>query len=147
MIASINTLSKKPSLKIFCIDCNKMGITSLGNAFEDLGKFDVNMPFQGYEDWEFWLRFGISGKNFLYLPQVTFDYRVTGTSMIRSFTEEMSAQCTNYTANKHAISYARQFKLLNKENADLQESHTSLNKRMQKVTDNLFYKAFKKVMG
>ena len=117
------------------------------SVFEDLGKYDVNMPFQGYEDWEFWLRCGINGKNFHYLPLVTFDYRVSETSMIRSFTEEMSTQCINYIANKHAISYARQFKLLYKENADLQKTHTSLNKRMQKVTDNVFYKAFKKIKG
>jgi glycosyltransferase involved in cell wall biosynthesis len=117
------------------------------SVFEDLGRYDVDMPYQGYEDWEFWLRCGINNKRFHYLPLVTFDYRVSSSSMIRSFTEEMSIQCTNYIANKHSKSYAHQFKLLYKENADLQKTNSSLNKRVRKVTDNVFYKAFKKFKG
>ncbi len=37
MIASITTLFKKPSPKIFCIGCNKTGTTSLETAFKDWG--------------------------------------------------------------------------------------------------------------
>lgn len=74
-------------------------------VFEDLGNYDEKMPFQGNEDWEFWLRILHSGFTFFYLEKVTFHYRVTSTSMIRSFNQEMFTKNISYIKNKHSILY------------------------------------------
>ena len=36
----------------------------------------VVMPFQGHEDWDFWLSV-VASHEFCYLKEITFDYRVS----------------------------------------------------------------------
>lgn len=55
--------------------------------FDNLGLYDENLPYQGHEDWEFWLRVIKSKYEFFYLDQLTFDYRVSNDSMIKSLSE------------------------------------------------------------
>lgn len=74
-------------------------------VFETVGLYDIEMPYQGHEDWEFWLRVLKSDYAFNYLPEITFDYRVTEDSMIRRFTEKMLAANIAYVKNKHASLY------------------------------------------
>ena len=54
------------------------------SVFEELGGYDTQMKEikSGWEDWEMWLRIAFSGKQFYYLPQVGFKYRVSDESMI-----------------------------------------------------------------
>lgn len=74
-------------------------------VFKDLGYYDDKIPFQGNEDWEFWLRIISSKFTFFYLEKITFYYRVTSTSMIRSFNQDMFDKNKAYIKNKHSTLY------------------------------------------
>ncbi len=50
--------------------------------WERLGGYDEHMPVMGYEDWDFWLRASAQGAAFHYVPEMLFDYRVRGGSML-----------------------------------------------------------------
>ena len=63
--------------------------------------YDQNLPYQGHEDWDFWLQVLQTKFEFYYLDEITFDYRVTKTSMIRSFTIEMEKTNIDYIRNKN----------------------------------------------
>lgn len=54
------------------------------SVFEQLGGYDTKMKEikSGWEDWDMWLRIAFSGKQFYYLPQIGFRYRVNPESMI-----------------------------------------------------------------
>ncbi len=54
------------------------------SVFDELGDYDTNMKEikSGWEDWEMWLRIAFAGKQFFYLPQIGFKYRVGSESMI-----------------------------------------------------------------
>lgn len=66
-----------------------------------IGTYDVNMPFQGHEDWELWIRIMANGYDFFYLNEICFDYRVTKTSMINSFSQEMLDANNEYLQKKY----------------------------------------------
>lgn len=79
------------------------------SLFDELGGYDENLPHQGHEDWEFWLRVIGSTKKFYYLPEITFSYRVTSNSMINSFSNLMINENVNYIKDKHAPLYIKSF--------------------------------------
>lgn len=70
-----------------------------------VGGYDVNMPFQGHEDWEIWLAFGNLQVNFYHLGTITFKYFVSNNSMIRSFSNEMLVANQDYIAKKYSKQY------------------------------------------
>ncbi len=49
----------------------------------EVGGYDENMK-EGWEDWELWLRLGFKGYQFLYIPEIFFDYRIRKNSMAKS---------------------------------------------------------------
>lgn len=51
------------------------------SAWERCGGYDENMPVQGYEDWDLWLRIALSGGRFHHVPEPLFDYCVRANSM------------------------------------------------------------------
>jgi glycosyltransferase involved in cell wall biosynthesis len=53
------------------------------SVLEQVGLYDQNMKFMGWEDWDLWLAIAFKGHQFSYLDQVAFDYRVENISMIR----------------------------------------------------------------
>ena len=66
--------------------------------------YDGTMPIQGLEDWDFWLSAFAHGWKFAYVPEVLFEYRVTGTSMIaRARGSEPSI--AEFIAMKHGLLY------------------------------------------
>lgn len=77
--------------------------------FDLLGGYDEHLPYQGHEDWEFWLRVIKSDYRFYYLKKVSFDYRVTNDSMIRSFTVPMLEKNMNYIRAKHSELLAKEY--------------------------------------
>lgn len=81
-------------------------------VFNNVGLYDIDIPFQGQEDWEFWLRVATSNCKFYYLDKITFDYRVHENSMIRSFKKEMRLKNENYIKSKHAQLYIRFYRQL-----------------------------------
>lgn len=52
------------------------------SMWERLGGYDEHMPVMGYEDWDFWLRASVQGATFHYVPEILFDYRLRGGSML-----------------------------------------------------------------
>jgi len=103
--------------KVDKFDFEKMLITNYIDAcaifkkslFDEVGGYDVKIPFQGVEDWELWLAFGSINVKFYHLNKVTFKYYVNNNSMIRSFSDEMFKQNKNYIVNKYSNQYYLHF--------------------------------------
>ncbi|MEM6517248.1 MAG: glycosyltransferase family A protein [Bacteroidota bacterium] len=70
-------------------------------VFDVVGLYDTALPFQGHEDWEFWLRVMGYGFHFFYLNEITLDYRVSKNSMIKSFDQNMLDANFKYIRSKH----------------------------------------------
>jgi len=85
-------------------------------VFDQVGLYDESLPHQGHEDWEFWLRVMKSDFKFYYLDEITFYYRVSSTSMIKSFKNEMLQENIRYIQCKHYELYIDKYKTLFKEN-------------------------------
>ncbi|RYJ37838.1 Glycosyl transferase family protein [Flavobacterium anhuiense] len=77
--------------------------------WQKVGGYDVNMPFQGNEDWEFWLALGAIDVSFYHLNKITFKYFVSKTSMIRSFTSEMHYSNNDYIFKKYSNHYKKHY--------------------------------------
>lgn len=69
------------------------------------GGYDEKMPFQGFEDWDLWLRFGTLNVKFHHLEKVTFKYRLSETSMISSYTPDHYKQNIKYISKKYGQFY------------------------------------------
>jgi glycosyltransferase involved in cell wall biosynthesis len=81
-------------------------------VFCSLGCYDENMPHQGFEDWEFWLKCLDKKRNFHYLNKITFDYRISSNSMIRSFSAKMHRVSREYVVRKYAFHYFNAYRNL-----------------------------------
>jgi glycosyltransferase involved in cell wall biosynthesis len=68
-----------------------------------IGGYDEKMPFQGHEDWDFWISLGTIDVKFHHLNKVTFYYFVAYNSMIRSFSPEMLLANKDYLVKKHSF--------------------------------------------
>lgn len=84
------------------------------SVFDLVGYYDCNMPFQGHEDWDFWLSVVASPYEFCYLKEITFDYRVSKNSMINSFNSVMLNKNIEFIRKKHYNSYVNSFLELSK---------------------------------
>ncbi|WP_281238869.1 glycosyltransferase family 2 protein [Flavobacterium praedii] len=78
----------------------------------DVGGYDENMPYQGHEDWGFWIALGVLNVEFYHLNKITFKYRVTRNSMIHSFTEKMLELNNEYVIKKYSKLYQLQLKAI-----------------------------------
>ena len=79
-------------------------------VFDLLGSYEENLPHQGHEDWELWLRI-IQSKSFsfYYLDELTFDYRIADNSMIRLLDEEKKKENMNFIRLKHSALYVENY--------------------------------------
>ncbi|RMB57434.1 glycosyltransferase [Dokdonia sinensis] len=75
--------------------------------WEKVGGYDERMPYQGHEDWEFWIALGVRNIKFHHLHQITFKYFVSSNSMIRTFTDEMLVANRDYIVKKYSKVYHR----------------------------------------
>lgn len=105
------------------------------NIFNKFGKYDENMPHQGLEDWELWLRFSNNEVNFYYLNKITFDYRVSHNSMIRSFDVDMQNASREYIVTKYSQMYYNNYKTIFKQNK-------TFKKKINRLKDHPFYKLY-----
>ncbi len=71
------------------------------SVWETLGGYDEKMPVMGLEDWDLWLNMAFSNYAFKYVPQVMYDYRVLGNSMLRSIDYSRRTAVKNYMAEKY----------------------------------------------
>lgn len=77
------------------------------SLFDKVGGYDENLPYQGHEDWELWLKVLSTNFSFYYLREIGFDYRVSKDSMINRFSEEMMVKNIKYIKFKHSQLYVR----------------------------------------
>jgi glycosyltransferase involved in cell wall biosynthesis len=54
------------------------------SIWESLNGYDEDMPWMGWEDWDFWMRVAVSGWRFVRLDEIAFEYRVRKGSMIEN---------------------------------------------------------------
>jgi glycosyltransferase involved in cell wall biosynthesis len=72
--------------------------------------YETNMPYNGHEDWEFWINAYRNGFKFYYLPEKLFYYRVVANSMIEQFKDtNRFKENYAYIVKKHASLYALEF--------------------------------------
>jgi len=77
----------------------------------DCGGYDDKIPDKlGYEDWDLWLGVAAKGWKFYHIPEVLFDYRVRGDSMV-SFCRipENHEKLVRYICTKHLDIYKSNF--------------------------------------
>lgn len=75
--------------------------------WEQVGGYDETMPYQGHEDWDFWIALGILNVKFQHLKKIAFKYYVSKNSMIRSFTDEMIVLNNEYIFIKYNKQYQK----------------------------------------
>lgn len=75
------------------------------SLWESVGRYEVNLPHDGLEDWDLWLAFGTLQVEFYYLKQITFQYRVSKNSMIKKYTAEMKSVSRSFIASKYSDLY------------------------------------------
>ena len=77
--------------------------------WEEVGGYDENMPYQGHEDWEFWIALGNLNVVFHHLNKIAFKYFVSKNGMSQLFTNEIIMQNQDYIVKKHSRLYHEQY--------------------------------------
>jgi len=107
----------------------------------EVGGYDENMPYQGYEDWDLWINFGVLNIKFYHLNKITFKYFVSTNSMIRSYTNEIIHSNNEYVFTKYSKHYSNMYMELyllhEKSKMNYQD-----NLKSEKFVINLFTKMF-----
>lgn len=109
--------------------------------WEMVGGYDENMPFQGHEDWEFWISLANVKTTFFNLHQVTFKYFVSNTSMIHSFTNNMVFLNQDYIVKKHSLLFHKEYKK-NVQQLEWQRMDHLRKLKSRKFALDLFLKTF-----
>lgn len=107
----------------------------------EVGGYDENMPYQGHEDWDFWIALGVLKVQFYHLNKITFHYYVSKKSMIRSFNASMQQANNDYIFKKYSEQCQQHYLdlFLLYQNAELQRA-TQL--KSEKFVIDLFCKTF-----
>lgn len=106
-----------------------------------VGGYEEKMPYQGHEDWEFWIALGKLQTKFHHLEQISFQYYISKDSMIHSFSAEMVIANQDYIVKKHSLLYHEIFsknynklKEVQKQNkVNLQSEKFIINLVVQKI--------------
>jgi glycosyltransferase involved in cell wall biosynthesis len=109
--------------------------------FEEVGGYDENMPYQGHEDWDFWVSLGQLNVKFYHLNKITFKYFVSKNSMIRSFTNKMHQQNSDYIFEKYNSQYQKHFAKLYLRCQEKEKEHSEVL-RSEKFVIDLFCSTF-----
>lgn len=66
--------------------------------------YDANMPYQGAEDWDFWLNSFFNGFRFKFIDEELYEYRILNNSMIAiARSRNNNNQMTNYIMGKYGV--------------------------------------------
>ena len=71
------------------------------SVWEAVGGYDEKMPIMGYEDWDMWMNMIFKNYKFHYVPEILFDYRVLGNSMLRSISVSNKKKLFRYMDEKY----------------------------------------------
>jgi GT2 family glycosyltransferase len=97
------------------------------SLWEEIGGYDEQMPWQGWEDWDFWLRAAMKGATFGHLDEVGFHYRCRTGSML-STTNLHRDELLDYIFSKKELWLAAVLRKVVLENAGLREKCAVLEK-------------------
>jgi len=95
--------------------------------WEDVGGYDEQMPWTGWEDWDFWLRVAYRQGTFVHLAKTGFDHRVRGDSL-RLQTQEHRSDVINYVFGKPDMACYRLIR-------EMDEQAQILRARIQSMED------------
>jgi len=95
--------------------------------WEDVGGYDEQMPWTGWEDWDFWLRVAYRQGTFVHLAKAGFDHRVRGDSL-RLQTQEHRSDVINYVFGKPDMACYRLIR-------EMDEQAQILRARIQSMED------------
>ncbi|MCG9793908.1 glycosyltransferase family 2 protein [Flavobacterium algicola] len=87
--------------------------------WDEVGGYDENMPFQGHEDWDFWIKLGLINVNFQHLNEITFKYFVSSNSMIRQMDESKFLSNQDYLTRKYTRNFHNSYVQLLHENTSI----------------------------
>jgi len=91
-------------------------------VWEELHGFDENRTLIGYEDWEFWIRVGLSSWSFEYIDEILFDYRVRDNSLMAVIDTERKNKAVEYISHKHSSAIFKRYKYYYRLNARFQKN-------------------------
>ena len=109
--------------------------------WEQVGGYDEKMPYQGLEDWDFWISLGKLNVSFFHLNKITFRYYVSSSSMILSYTQEMRMKNKDYIVKKHCRLFYNQYVKVVSSSDKIKENFMHKLKS-KKVVIDLFSKTF-----
>jgi glycosyltransferase involved in cell wall biosynthesis len=95
--------------------------------WEDVGGYDEQMPWTGWEDWDFWLRVAYRQGTFVHLSKVGFDHRVRSASL-RLQAHEHRLDLLNYIFGKPEMACYRLIR-------EMDEQAQILRARIQSMED------------
>lgn len=113
------------------------------STWKTLGGYDEYMPVMGFEDWDLWLRMAVKGKQFQYVDDVFFDYRVREHSMLKDAWSSRE-QLIKYIFNKKELKHLGLLRELIIENRKLREEPATkevlsvLKKKVFRTFNNIF---------
>jgi len=90
------------------------------DLWTQVGGYDEEMPWMGFEDWDFWLRVASHGGNFVHIPKIGFDYRVQTNSLVAEANEH-AAEITAYIFNKPELAFYNLVRHVDEEAQNLRE--------------------------
>lgn len=76
------------------------------SVWEKNGGYDGGMPVQGLEDWDFWVGALEHGWQFVYVPEILFEYRVSNESMITR-ARDFWPSLEEFVSRKHGLVYKK----------------------------------------
>jgi glycosyltransferase involved in cell wall biosynthesis len=86
-------------------------------AFVEVGGFDEDRKLKISEDWDFWLRIGLTSWHFFFLEEALFDYRIRADSMIGTSAGGKKEATLRYLGEKHGFvihkRYRHYFRVMN----------------------------------
>lgn len=83
-------------------------------VWELTGGYDVNMPFPGHEDWEFWINSYKNGFKFKFLDEKLYYYRILVDSMIENTSKNNGYSLNHkFLINKHFDLFLYTYRSLN----------------------------------
>ena len=85
------------------------------SVWDSVNGYDEQLPWMGWEDWDYWMRVAVRGWRFAHLDEVAFDYRVRKGSMIHD-TNAHGDELGRYIFEKAQNQSVREIRDLQKEN-------------------------------
>ncbi len=108
-------------------------------ALDEIGGYDRNMPFMGYEDWNFVVSLDFSDWEIRYVKEVLYDYRVSDESMLTD-ADEKRTSLLNYMNSNNIESFRKEYIELIKESDAAEEFRKSVRPLILQLFKNIFKK-------